>query len=163
MSQEMATRVQFEVGDSDIDPDHHALALLLEALERVCTDPATSDCRCDQCPGPKAHSCHGLLKEIGSRMQTLLLDHFQREQELMNSLPRNAATKTHCERHRREHVNFSTRYNHAAAKLNDCQPASGAKELEALAFDWIRSHSLEFDAELSALLNRSIDDRHRYA
>jgi len=106
VSHEAIPEPLFEVGDSGIDPDHRALAELLDALERVCTNPATPDGRCDHCPETKAHSCHALLREISVGLQTLLLDHFQREHELMNSLPRNAATRAHCERHRREHVNF---------------------------------------------------------
>lgn len=94
-------------------------------------------------------------------MQALLLEHFQREHELMNSLPRSPAVRTHCERHRREHVSFSTRYNLAAAKLNDCQPAIGARALESLVLDWIRGHALEFDAELSAWLTPLVGDRQR--
>ena len=147
----------FDVGDSTIDPDHRALAELLEALESVCMDSATPDSRCDRCPERTAHACHGALKEICTKMQTLLLDHFQREQELMNSLPRSPAVRIHCERHRREHVGFSTRYNHAAARLGSCQPAIGARELEALVFDWIRSHTLEFDAKLAELLHRPVE------
>jgi hemerythrin len=94
-------------------------------------------------------------------MQTLLLDHFQREQELMNSLPRNPAVKIHCERHRREHVSFSTRYNLAAAQLSTCQPAIAAREIEVLVFDWIRSHALEFDAKLAELLHRPVEGAYR--
>ncbi len=163
VSHEAIPEPLFEVGDSGIDPDHRALAELLDALERVCTNPVTPDGRCDHCPETKARSCHALLREISVRLQTLLLDHFQREHELMNSLPRNAATRAHCERHRREHVNFSTRYNVAAARLNGCHPAIGALEVETLVLDWIRSHALEFDAELAALLHRSATASPRYA
>ncbi len=163
MSHEAIPEPLFEVGDSGIDPDHRALAELLDELERVCTNPATPDGRCDHCPERKAHACHGSLKEICAKMQALLLEHFQREQELMNSLPRNAATRAHCERHRREHVNFSTRYNVAAARLNACHPATSALEVETLVLDWIRSHALEFDAELAALLHRSATASPRYA
>ena len=161
VSQEATMSLQFDVGDSAIDPDHRALAELLEALERVCMNPATPDCRCDCCPERKVYACQGSLREICTKMQTLLLDHFQREQELMNSLPRNPAVKIHCERHRREHVSFSTRYNLAAAQLSTSQPAIAARELEVLVFDWIRSHALEFDAKLAELLHRPVEGAYR--
>jgi hemerythrin len=163
MSQ-MATReFQHEVGNSGIDADHGALARILEALEQVCDESVGADCRCNACPEKKSRCCHGLLKDLCSRMQALLLEHFQREHDLMNSLPHSQTTKAHCERHRRAHVNFSTRYNLAAAKLNDCQPAIGARELESLVLDWIRGHALEFDAELAALLSPHVGDRQRRA
>lgn len=161
MSQEATVGLRFGVGDPAIDPDHRALAELLEALERICIDPATPDCGCDLCPERNAHACHGSLKEICTKMQTLLLDHFQREQELMNSLPRSPAVRIHCERHRREHVAFSTRYNLAAAQLGNCEPAIAARELEVLVFDWIRCHALEFDAKLAALLHRPVEVAYR--
>jgi hemerythrin len=163
MSQVAMPEFRYDFGNSGIDADHSALAMILEALEQVCDESAGADCRCDVCPEKKTRSCHGLLKDLCGRMQALLLEHFQREHELMNSLPRSQTTKAHCERHRRAHVGFSTRYNLAAAKLNDCQPAIGARELESLVLDWIRGHALEFDAELSALLNRPVGDRQRRA
>ncbi|MDK9715286.1 MAG: hypothetical protein OEL86_14500 [Sulfuritalea sp.] len=163
MSQVAMPEFRYDLGNSGIDADHSALAMILEALEQVCDESAGADCRCDVCPEKKTRSCHGLLKDLCGRMQALLLEHFQREHELMNSLPRSQTTKAHCERHRRAHVSFSTRYNLAAAKLNDCQPAIGARELESLVLDWIRGHALEFDAELSALLNRPVGDRQRRA
>lgn len=142
------------VCDPVIDSDHRELIEVLEGLGLACKDPVTPDCRCARCPEGKAAACHKLLRELGSRMQLLLLDHFQREDKLMNSLPRTMVAKLHCIRHRREHVNFSTQYNLAAARLDASQPAAGAKELEQLVFEWIRGHALEYDAELAALLVR---------
>lgn len=153
---------KLDLGALGKDADHRALAQILEALGQVCQSPGTPDCRCSRSP-ESSSSCHALLKQLCGRMQTLLLAHFEREHELMNSLPRSAATRAHCERHRRAHVSFSTRYNQAAARLNDSVPAVGAKELEALVLDWIRSHALEFDDELSALLKCAHRARHSYA
>jgi hemerythrin len=70
----------------------------------------------------------------------------------MNSMPGTETAKTHCVRHRREHVNFSTQYNFAVADLAACQPAIGAARLEALVIDWIRRHALEYDDELAAIV-----------
>lgn len=151
---EAITKSRFDVSNPDIDSDHRTLARLLEELELVCKYPAAPDCQCDSCPDRKADSCHRLLGELGSKMQALLLDHFEREHELMNSLPPTPAVKKHCTRHRREHVSFSTQYNLAVARLNPGQPAIGARSIETLVFEWIRSHALEYDSELAALLNR---------
>lgn len=153
---------KFEVDDLIAAPDHRALGQILEALRRVCQNPGAADCRCTHSPGAPS-SCHRLLIELCGRIQTLLLDHFEREHELMNSLPRSGASKAHCERHRREHVHFSTRYNQAAARLGDRPPATGAQELEVLVVDWIRTHALELDEELSALLACARKARHGYA
>ena len=154
--------MQLDAG-SGLDPDHIALAQLLDELESLCTGTRDPEGRCDGCPEKTIHACKGRLEDVCSRMQTLLLDHFQREQELMAALPASIAARTHCERHRQEHVNFSTRYNLAAVRLDASQPATGARELEALVFDWIRSHALTFDAELLAILGRAVDDRRCYA
>lgn len=148
-------KLPLDAADPVMASDHRELVQVLEGLELVCRDPVTPDCRCDHCPEGKAAACHSLLRQLGGKMQVLLLDHFQRENELMDSLPGNTAAKLHCIRHRRVHVNFSTQYNLAVARLDASQPAVGAKELEKLVFEWIRSHTLEYDAELAALLRHS--------
>lgn len=163
MSLESASPVRTGAGDGAAGPrpdsaantDHLALERLLEALERVCRHPRADGSQCGLCPGSAAHSCRDVLKKVCAGMRDLLLDHIQREQTLMNTLPRGTATVTHCERHRREHLKFSTRYNLLAVLINDCHPVVGARELEALAVDWIRGHAREYDAELAALLARA--------
>ena len=143
--------------------DHGALVALLEGWELACANPTAPDRRCEICPEAKVAFCHGVLRERAVRVQTFLLDHFQRENDLMNSLPATAAAKTHCVRHRREHVNFSTLYNLVVADLAAFQPAIGAARLEALVIDWIRRHALEYDKELAAILGDVRPDRRRRA
>ena len=87
-----------------------------------------------------------------SKVRTLLLDHFQRENELMNSLPRTEITTSHCVRHRREHVRFSTHYNHAVARLDASRPGINSGQIEALVSEWIRNHMHAYDVELHSLL-----------
>lgn len=149
--------------ESAIEADYLALERLLETLERVCRNPLADGGNCGLCAGEAAHSCRDVLKEVCAGMRGLLLNHIQREQTLMSALPRGSATVAHCERHRREHVKFSTRYNLLAVLINDCHPAVGASELEALAVDWIRGHAREYDAELAALLAGAAPAQRRYA
>ncbi len=135
-----------------MNSDHQTLVELLEELEHVCKNVAADVGRCKQCPGERMLACHAMLRSLCVRMQSLLLDHFEREHELMNLLPSTPATRSHCARHRSEHVSFSTRYNTATKRLHGCEPAIGAREMEALVIDWVRGHALEYDQELSALL-----------
>lgn len=148
-----ATRkFEFDTGNSAMNSDHQTLVELLEELEHVCKYSVSDACQCKQCPGERMLACHAMLRTLCGRMQLLLLEHFEREHELMNMLPLTPRTRSHCARHRREHVNFSTRYNTAAKRLQGCEPAIGAREMEALVIDWVRGHALEYDMELSSLL-----------
>lgn len=157
MSHEELMRKDWPADNAALDPDHVALARLLDELEGMCSGRLAPQGVCGDCSGIEIEACRSRLQGICNRMQTLLLDHFEREQELMAALPRDLATRAHCERHRQEHVNFSTRYNLAATRLNASLPATGARELEALVFDWIRSHALEYDAELVTIMNDAHD------
>lgn len=135
-----------------MNSDHQTLVELLDELERICKMAAVDVGQCGQCPGEQMLACHAMLRALCGRMQALLLDHFEREHELMNMLPPTQEARSHCARHRREHVNFSTQYNTAAKRLQGCEPVIGAREMEALVIDWVRGHALEYDLELSALL-----------
>lgn len=148
----MTGKFHFDAGNAAMDSDHQALVTLLDDLEHVCRNPEADTGRCDTCPRERVVGCHGMLRAICGRMQGLLLDHFEREHWLMTSLPPTPATISHCDRHRREHVNFSTQYNAAALRLQACEPAAGARELEEFVLGWVRSHALAYDQELSALL-----------
>lgn len=145
------TTPAFHVGHPDIDADHAALAQLLDALETICTKPPADNGGCGQCPQTEMASCRRLLTSLGAKMQTLLLNHFQREDELMQSLPRTMAVRNHCARHRGEHVSFSTQYNLAVTRLADSAPAVAVRKIEGLVMQWVRNHTLEYDVELSSL------------
>ena len=145
------------IGDGDvckpvIDEDHHALARLIARVGIVCGNPPTMECDCDKCPEGKPELCFDSLIEIGHEIMVRMLEHFQREDDLMKALPRNRSTREHCAAHRREHVHFSTRYNQSVAPINVRHPVTGLRTLDTFISDWIRSHILEYDAKLAALL-----------
>lgn len=144
------------VGDSAMESDHHALIQLLQDIDLVCRDNAESEGSCDSCPRDNPVSCHEALGALCRRMQDLLLEHFKRESELMSSLSKTASAKSHCTRHRLQHVYFSTHYNKVVAGMNAARPSLGASRLEAFVLEWIGTHALEFDAELADLLKHPL-------
>jgi len=77
----------------------------------------------------------------------------------MKSLRRNRVTRDHCVAHKQEHVNFSTRYNQAVSKINANRPVVGLRTLETFIIDWVRSHVLEYDMKLAALLETETSSR----
>lgn len=147
-----AGSIKHDIGSSVVDADHSMLIELLENFEAGCNDRVSLDNGCAQCSDATAQSCRKGLVNIAGKVQALLLDHFQRESELMNLLPRTVATTSHCVRHRREHVCFSTRYNHAVARLDVCQPGISARKIEEFLAEWIRGHMHAYDVELHSLL-----------
>lgn len=148
-----ATRAfEVTVGNPDIDPDRDELVHLLDSLDAMCKDPTAANGGCDHCPQNRGQSCQRLLISMGAKMQAVLLNHFQREEQLMQSLPRTTAIRIHCARHRTEHVNFSTQYNLAVRRLASGAPAVAARQIENLVLEWVRSHALEYDVKLSLFL-----------
>ena len=151
-----AVQDDIDVGNPEMDQDHHALAQLIEKVGGVCGDALKSGCKCDQCPEGKPQRCFDALIEIAHEIMVRMLEHFEREDELMQSLPRTRATREHCMAHRREHVDFSTRYNLALAHINARHPVIGLRILGTFILDWIRSHILEYDIKLAVLLKESL-------
>lgn len=152
MTAEEASSVQIDTGNPVMDSDHSVLIELLESFEYGCKDRVALDGGCAHCSDATTEACRARLMNIIGKVQKLLLDHFEHENELMDSLPRTAVTKSHCVRHRREHVSFSTRYNHAVASLDARQPGIDSRQIEALVSEWIRSHMHAYDVELHSLL-----------
>jgi len=149
-------QVDIDVGNPEMDQDHHALAQLIEKVGSVCGDSLKPGCKCDQCPEGKPERCFDALIEIANEIMVRMLEHFDREDDLMKSLPHNRSTREHCMVHRREHVDFSTRYNLALAHINARYPVVGLRILGTFILDWIRSHILEYDMKLAALLREPL-------
>lgn len=147
------------VGNPEIDEDHHALAQLIHKVANVCKCSLRSVCDCDNCPESKPIDCFDSLVEIGHEIMLRMIEHFHHEEELMKSLRRNRVTRDHCVAHKQEHVNFSTRYNQAVSKINANRPVVGLRTLETFIIDWVRSHVLEYDMKLAALLETETSSR----
>ena len=141
-----------DVGNPEMDQDHHALVQLIDKVGMVCGNSSDPKCDCNKCPEGKPKLCCASLIEIGQELMVRMLDHFHREDDLMRSLPHNRSTREHCLVHRREHVNFSTRYNRAVSQVDARHPVIGLGTLNIFIIDWIRSHILEYDMQLAALL-----------
>lgn len=136
-----------------MDSDHREIVELLESVGQGCENCVTLEGECSHCSEVNLRACQTKLSRNSRMLQKLLLEHFQREDELMKLLPRTETIKKHCVRHRGEHVRFSTRYNHVVERLDSCRPGSSSRQFEALVSDWIRVHLLEYDKELSSLLD----------
>jgi len=141
-----------DTGIRAIDDDHHTLARLLLRAGNVCREPPTPDRDCCRCAEDQLKACFESLTRFGSDILHLMLEHFHGEDVLMNSLPRNRYTKTHCDAHRLDHVNFSTRYNRTVSQFDAHRPAIGLLALNEFVVDWTGSHVLEHDTELGRLL-----------
>jgi hemerythrin-like metal-binding protein len=145
---------ELDVGNPEMDRDHHELAQLIEKVGSVCACLRSRGpvCNSDECPDGTAKVCFAALGEISHEIMVRMLDHFHHEHELMNSLPSSHSSRQHCITHRQEHVNFSTRYNQLVTSFNPFDPLTGMRDLDSFITDWVRSHILEFDVKLAALL-----------
>ena len=140
------------VRQAEIDRHHRALAQLVDRVMRVCCDPASRRGHCGACAGEVMSRCRDLLEAIAAELMALMLDHFHREDELMDALPRTLSTKAHCERHRRAHVELSTRYNLSIRALDGRNMVANERKLERFLCDWAGRHALEYDNMLADLL-----------
>jgi hemerythrin len=134
--------------------DHLVLTHLIESMGCMCRLPAALDRQCDTCPQENVGFCLATVTALGNRTLNLLLDHFNREEALMSSLPDTAANFAHCRRHRQEHALLTTDYNRMTGKFDARDPGRGVRHLERFVLDWSRDHALKFDAELTALLEQ---------
>jgi len=145
---------ELDVGNPEMDLEHHELTQLIEKVGSVCVclRSQNQECICDECPEGRARTCFESLVEIGHAIMVKMLDHFHHEQDLMKSLPINQSTRGHCVAHRHEHVNFSTRYNQLVTSFKSDCPIEGIRALDTFTIDWVRHHVLEYDLKLAALL-----------
>lgn len=80
-----------------------------------------------------------------------LLERFQREEIRMNSLPGIHSVKSHCAAHRRQHVNFSTRFNLTITRFDASNPRICLTNLSSFIVEWVGITS-RYDRELLDLL-----------
>lgn len=144
-----AARAEPKAGSPELDRDHNALAQLLERVAHVRCDTANRRGDCGACAEERMGQCRDSLTEIATDLMTIMLEHFHHESVLMAAPPPAPAVKTHCDRHRRAHVDFSTRYNATIAGVDRRNIVANARQLESLICDWVRSHVLEYDAVLA--------------
>ena len=135
----------------ETDRDHEGLAMLLEKVSLICGHPE-EERECKDCPQERLQHCGSEMHAHTERLMLLLLDHFHREEALMDALPKSRDARVHCARHRAQHVAFSTRYNSIVANLDTGSIFAGIRRLEPLVVEWIREHVLKFDAELTSML-----------
>ncbi|MCX8087474.1 MAG: hemerythrin domain-containing protein [Rhodocyclaceae bacterium] len=134
--------------------DHRDLVEEVDRLARICQRPASS-CRCTECPTVVHEACEASLSETTAKMLQLMLEHFEREDELMLRLPRTRAAIQHCEAHRHAHVEFSARYNKLVSTWHHADVASCIRACRDFMRDWIHQHALRFDAELMSLASQA--------
>jgi hemerythrin len=151
-----AASAQPQAGHPELDRDHAALAELLERVAGICCDTASRRGDCGACADDRLDQCHEALTGIATDLMIIMLAHFHHEVALMAALPATPAVKTHCVRHRRAHVDFSTRYNATIAGLDRHNAVANARLLEGFICDWVRSHALEYDTALADFLNGSL-------
>lgn len=135
-----------------IDADHRALARLIERIACICDAREARDCK--GCGTARESSCEAAMFEASGEMLGMMLEHFEREDALMRALPNSPRMQRHCEAHRDEHAQFSSRYNRLA---RDDHPslAKWIAAWERLVHDWTREHALRYDAELMKLVREA--------
>lgn len=147
----------FHEANTRIDEEHQALASLLAEVTRICTcsheDVSRRNCR--DCLPETLGTCSTELVSLCNRLMQLLLDHFYREEALMDSLPDTHAIRSHCDDHRTNHVVFVKLYNEAVRQLDCSDVLTSTRSLEAVVRKWVREHAMSFDAEFAALAGRS--------
>lgn len=133
-----------------IDADHHVLVRQIEKMARLCTRAPEDSC-CTRCPAATFDACETALFDVTGKMLVLMLEHFEREDELMRQLPRIPAVLRHCEAHRDAHVEFSARYNNLVMGWRPDDLAGSIRGWVSFVSDWLHGHARRFDAELTRL------------
>ena len=144
-----------DVGNAEMDADHRVLADLIEKIGSVCGNTLAADTSCERCRHDKTALCYDALLDLGQELMLQMLAHFNREDDMMKTLPKNRATTVHCAAHRREHNEFTTRYNQALLQIDALNPVVGLRTLESFVADWVRDHILDYDLKLSEFLKNS--------
>jgi hemerythrin len=152
-----AETLHFHAANTRIDEEHRALACLLAEVTRICTcnheDASRRNCR--DCLPETLGTCSAELIGLCNRLMHLLLEHFYREEALMDSLPNTLAIRSHCDDHRTNHAVFVKLYNEAVRQLDCSDVLASMRSLEAVVHKWVREHAMSFDAEFAALVGRS--------
>lgn len=134
-----------------VETDHRALAALFESLGHLCGKADATAVGCTRCPAPVVAKCDNMLNEITAAMLTMLLEHFEREDALMQQVAVSPVAQGHCVRHRNAHADFTTRYNRIATAYRTADVCAQIRAWKAFIHDWAREHALKFDAELARL------------
>lgn len=135
-----------------IDTDHHSLGQLIERMAQICAQAQDVACQCAACAVSARQACEGNLREVAGEKLGLLLEHFEREDQLMRQLPRTHATLKHCEGHRGAHAEFAIRYNRLVTAPDGRDGLSARiRAWKAFAHDWARAHTRHYDSELLRL------------
>lgn len=133
------------------DGPPHGLADIVDE-GGICTSPV-ADATCRECADGRLQHCRKRLHDAVERLMNLMLEHFNREDSLMNALPNTGLAQVHCIRHREDHIAISMRYNKIIANLEAGDVASNCRTLEAVVSAWLHEHSRQFDMELASMLD----------
>ena len=133
------------------DEDWRVLSALMQNIRDLCLLEGALERDCSRCMDETLSHCMTLLMDQCARMLLLMLEHFEREQDIMAALPRSRQVLDHCARHREAHVEFTTRYNKTVATLDVRHVAQASAVLEAFVHDWMQRHAQEYDRQLALL------------
>ena len=131
--------------------DHALLARLIEMLSQVCAHIDSDTASCEHCPADQIQQCRSSLRAASGKITFALVTHIIDEDERMLAMPHTREVAEHCETHRREHVRFTTNFNHAVKALDPDNIAASSHRLSDFLSTWMRAHVIEFDAQLDAL------------
>lgn len=133
-----------------VDAEHDTLADLISTIGRLCRRSARIERDCYQCEAVLFDQCVSALNVLSTRMMSLMLAHFEREDGLMRHWPSHGATLDHCKCHQQAHAEFISRYNQLVVRQDRRSLPAYISAWEAFMVDWTRSHALEYDKEVVA-------------
>ncbi len=120
---------RFEIGVATVDDDHHHLVGLLNCLAEACEA-----------------SCRTTMLETIGRIEVFLLEHFSREEALLDQCDRE-----HAAQHREEHRQM---YQEVAHQLEELYEESYSLQSVAIFLHgWLLRHITTSDFELGKMLN----------
>lgn len=136
---------------SFIENDHRAIAVLFDSFERICGRAASGQDGCATCSASTVAACEAALQELTAALLRLLLEHFEREELLLQRVAQRRATQAHLEAHRAAHVDFTCRYNRLAIAGEATDVLRLIRSWQTFVREWAKDHALKFDGELAQL------------
>lgn len=135
-----------QTGLSIVDHEHQTLLNLLDRAKAVC--PIRPAGKCSECPPERARQCFVAFERILNETINYMLDHFAREDRMMETL----VPKEHADRHQAAHADIADAVMRLTTYLDSGKTAQTSQELTDVFERWLIGHIADYDLELARLI-----------
>lgn len=143
-------------GHAEIDRQHAFLEELAGRVGDICEKRNGSpEADCIECPKTLRSECGARLSGLIDQLFSFLVGHVTYEEKLMELLPDIERCRLHIEAHKRGHSHISEQLGAIATQIGEEDPQRLGSQLHDVIKTWLGPHATEYDAYLSAELEKS--------